>query len=206
MPEAKIFSRIASHYIKTIMTAPTDEQLVEGFKVTGDIRCFDALAERYVARIRAMIYPIVLNHADADDLTQETLLRIVRFLPRFQVKSKFSTWLYRIALNTTFDFLRGNHRRPSIALADEAIEGLPAAGASPFDALHDRDRDRLIAEAMASLSPCLRAAITMVAIQGMSPGEAAEAAGCLKATIYRRLHDARRRLRKSLKQSGILWS
>lgn len=186
------------------MTELTDEQLVAEFKATGDLRCFDLLMLRHVARIRSMIYPMVLNHEDADDLTQETFLKIVNALPRYRGQAKFTTWMYRIALNTAIDFIRGNHRRPVTAANVPAVELAADKSASPSDALDLRERDRAIEEAIAALPPRLRAAITLVAIHGLSPGEAAKTAGCLKATMYRRLHDARGRLDAKLKTSGIL--
>lgn len=186
------------------MTDFTDEQLIEAFNATGNLQYFDALAERHTAGIRATIYPMVLNHEDTDDLTQETLLKIVNALPRFRGQAKFTTWMYRIAIHVVFDFIRSNHRLPATCMAEEAIAQTADAAGSPSEMISVRERDRAIEEAIAALPPRLRAAITLVAIQGLSPGEAAKAAGCLKTTMYRRLHYARKTLDMKLKMSGIL--
>jgi RNA polymerase sigma-70 factor (ECF subfamily) len=180
------------------MTILADEQLVKQYVESGEMRHFDELVNRYVRKVRAMIYPIVLHDADADDLTQEVFLRVSNGLSRFRGEAQFSTWLYRIAMNTTHGFLRRKSRNPVATYEDPpevedamAPDRLAMAGESAV----------LVDRAMARLSPGLRTAITLVVLNGMSVSEAAHAEGCLTATMYWRIHEARRILKKELERN-----
>ena len=74
--------------------------------IKGDIPAFEALIRAYEGRIYHIALKALGNAEDAGDATQETLLKIYRFLPDFKGQSRFSTWVYRIAVNTCYDFLR----------------------------------------------------------------------------------------------------
>ena len=75
------------------MAQPSDEQLVERFRDSGDLGHFDELVRRHIGPVRRMAFSMVLNHADADDLTQEVFLRVARGIGNFRGQAKFSTWL-----------------------------------------------------------------------------------------------------------------
>ena len=175
----------------------TDEELAADYRASGDVRCVDTLVRRHIASVRAMIYPMVLNDADADDLTQQVFLRAAGGLGRFRGQALFSTWLYRIAVNTTRSFLSRNHRQP-VTSPDDLAEIAYAAAAGPREAAMATEDGVEIAAALASLSPSLRTALTLTAIQGMSVRDAAALDGCLAATMYWRVHEARRLMRKKL--------
>ncbi|MEI7879897.1 MAG: sigma factor [bacterium] len=76
-----------------------DEQLLDKYAELGELRYFDALTRRHVGKVRAMIYPMVLNDADADELTQDVFMRVVRNIHGFDRRAAFSTWLHQIAMN-----------------------------------------------------------------------------------------------------------
>ena len=84
----------------------SDEELVDDFQQTGEMRNLDELVHRHIGKVKAMIYPMVLNQADADEITQDVFIRMANGVTGFQNKAMFSTWLYRIAMNTTHSFLR----------------------------------------------------------------------------------------------------
>jgi RNA polymerase sigma-70 factor (ECF subfamily) len=178
------------------MGATGDEQLVSRYKETGEIRFFDELVRGHLGRVRSMVYPMVLNHADADEVTQEVFLRVVRSMDRFRQRTQFSSWLHRITMNTTYSFLRARSRRPITWHADPPRQ--EASQADPAAHLAGREHDGEIGEALRALSPKLRAAITLTAIQGMPVKDAARAAGCPVATLYWRVHEARKILKKRL--------
>lgn len=178
------------------MDGRSDENLVDGFRESGDLRCLDELVCRHVERVRAMIYPMVLNNADADELTQEVFLRAVTGLAGFRGKSRFSTWLHRIAINTTLSFLRRKGRSP--VESRENPPDSPDTAPGPGVSAETREMDAAASRALGSLSPALRSAIALTAIQGMSVKEAAAATGCLAATMYWRVHQARKILRNQL--------
>lgn len=178
------------------MGAMDDEQLVGRLRETGEIRFFDELVRRHIGKVRGMIYSIVLNHADADEVTQDVFLRVVRGIDRFKQRATFSSWLHRIAINTTYTFLKSRSRQRVTPYAEPPEQ--VALGTDPVGLLSGQERDGEVAAALAELSPKLRAAITLTALQGMSVEDAARAAGCPVATLYWRVHAARKRLKKSL--------
>ncbi len=180
----------------------TDEQLVREYQQTGAERCFEQLMDRHVRKVRGMVYAMVLNDHDADDLTQEVFLRAARNIGRFSGKAKFTTWLHRITMNAVYDFMRCRKRSRV-----EHREEIPDPGCkrpAPDAALVGSEATDGIHHAMSTLPPLLRSAISLTAIHGFSPGEAARVEKCLPATMYWRVHEARRRLRKDLR--GLLAS
>jgi RNA polymerase sigma-70 factor (ECF subfamily) len=182
------------------MAEITDEQLIDQYRDTGEMRWFNDLVTRHVGRIRAMVYPMVLNDADADELTQEIFMRVVKGLAGFSGKARFSSWLYRIAVNTANSFLRKRGTSP-IEHRSEPPDRADGSG-GPAENLSAVEMDGRIEKAMAGLSPSLRGAITLTAIQGMSVRDAARAQGCLRATMYWRVHAARRILKAKLNIEG----
>jgi len=174
----------------------SDEQLVDEFMESGELRHFDALVRRHIGRVRAMIYPMVLNNADADDLTQQVFLRVMNGISRFRRKASFSTWLYRITVNTTRSFLKQAWKR-KLEFTEEIPESADGRK-GPSAILEGQELNRQVSQALASLPDHLRMAITLTAINGMNAQEAASAEGCLVATMYWRLHEARKMLKHKL--------
>jgi len=179
------------------MAELNDEQLVDCFRTTEKMEHFDELVRRHIAKVRSMTYAMVLNDADADELTQEVFMRVVRSIQRFKRKARFSTWLHRITMNTTYGFLKKRGRSPLAQVVE--LPDQPDPIGDPSDAVARNETESRVNEALASLSPPLRAAITLTAIQGMSPADAARAEGCLTATMYWRIHEARRLMRAKLR-------
>lgn len=179
-----------------ITSDSSDEGLIADFKRRGDRTCLEIIIKRHIGKVRAMIYHMVLNDADADDLTQEVFVRMVHAISGFRKKSGFPTWLYRIAMNATISFLRKKQRLPVTTETD--LAGLIDSAALPHDKVSANETDGLITKALSSLSPRLRAAISLTAIHGLEVAEAARIEGCALATIYWRIHHARRLLRKKL--------
>ena len=180
------------------MDGNADEELVEMFRDSGETRHFDELVARHIKKVRQMIYPMVLNDADADELTQEVFLRVVRHLDSFNAKSSFRTWLHRIVMNTTYSFLK-KVGKAKVEIRSEVPE-LVAREGCPVDAVAANELDRDITLALSSLKPTLRAALTLVSIHGMTPSEAAQTEGCVVATMYWRVHEARRLLKEQLRR------
>ena len=174
---------------------PDDEKIVARFQESGDTELLDALVRRHVPGVRNMIYAMVLNTADADDLTQETFVRAIRGIAGFRRRARFSTWLYRIAMNTTRSFLSRKRRSPVLYRENPAESSTSPNAATDNDAL-----DPAIHAALASLSPRLRAAIVLTGIRGLRAREAARVEGCSAATLYWRLHQARKILRERLRE------
>jgi RNA polymerase sigma-70 factor (ECF subfamily) len=181
----------------TSLADASDEQLVAAYQQSGDADAVAELVSRHVAGVRRVVFPMVLDETVADDLTQEALLRALRGLPKFRGKAAFSTWLHRVALNTTYDYLKRKKHSPveyRREVPDSAGAGTGATGSAELAEL-----DAHIQAALADLSPKLRAAIVLTAFQQWDAQQAARVEGCTVATMYWRIHEARKQLRSKLK-------
>jgi RNA polymerase sigma-70 factor, ECF subfamily len=178
------------------MSELPDAALAVQYQETGDVAHLEELVSRHIGSVRRLIHSIVLNAADADELTQDVFRKVMQGIQDFNGKAQFSTWLRRITLNTTYSFLRRRKASPVETREDppDAMDRL----ARPDGELVRHELAAEIEAAMASLSPKLRAAIALTALQGLDVREAARAEGCLAATMYWRIHEARRLLRRKL--------
>src|SRR5450631_722341 len=136
----------------------------------GNAEAFDELVTRYRIRIFAMIYNMVHNEQDAWDLAQDSFLKAWKSIKRFQGKSSFYTWIYRIVMNVTIDWLRkkqvkgtGTEFDDSVQLKeiDPASRTSPQAEALPHERMERNEVRARIDAAIAQLSPEHRAVILM---------------------------------------------
>jgi len=178
-----------------------DEPLVDLAR-NGQPEAFMELVRRHRERIFAMIYGLTRDRADAEDLTQETFLTAYRALPRFRQKSSFYTWVYRIAVNTSLNFLKKRSREKgratfdeNVAAGDQATRAIP----SPEETSVQSELEAKLAEAVEALPPLFKAAFLMVVNQGLSHAEAARILGCTENTVSWRMHKARKLLQAKMR-------
>jgi RNA polymerase sigma-70 factor (ECF subfamily) len=173
----------------------------------GDTEAFDELVTRYRTRVFGMIYNMVHSEQDAWDLAQDSFLKVWKSIGRFRGQSSFYTWIYRIVMNVTIDWLRkkqvkgGTEFDDAIQLTqiDPASKTLPKTEALPHKAM-ERDEIRVrIEKAIAQLSPEHRAVILMKEIDDMQYHEIAEALECSIGTVMSRLFYARKKLQGLLR-------
>jgi RNA polymerase sigma-70 factor (ECF subfamily) len=174
----------------------------------GDTEAFDALVTQYRARVFGMIYNMVHSEQDAWDLAQDSFLKAWRSIGRFRSQSSFYTWIYRIVMNVTIDWLRKKQVKGGGAEFDDAIQltqiepasrTVPKKEALPHQAM-ERDEIRArIEKAIDQLSPEQRAVILMKEIDEMQYHEIAEALGCSIGTVMSRLFYARKKLQNLLR-------
>src|SRR6202049_15190 len=162
----------------------------------GDTEAFDQLVTRYRTRVFAMIYNMVHNEQDAWDLAQDSFVKAWKSIGRFRGRSSFYTWIYRIVMNVSIDWLRRKQVKGAGTEVNDAIqlrEIEPASRTSPkADPLpHERmERSEIrarIDNAIAQISPATRAVILMKEIEEMQYHEIAEALGCSIGTVVSRL-------------------
>jgi RNA polymerase sigma-70 factor (ECF subfamily) len=185
----------------------TDEALVLRVQ-SGDSAAYDELVTRHRGRIFSMIRQMVKNEADAWDLSQEVFIKAWKALPRFEVKAKFSTWLYRIAHNSVYDWARRKRPEAGDELNEEifrsgsidpASRTTPGAADRPDESQH-RDELRIkIEAALNELSPAHREVVLLKDVQGLAYKEIAEVMECSIGTVMSRLHYARQKLQTLLK-------
>ena len=175
---------------------------------TGDTQAFDQLVSRYRSRVFGMIYNMVRNEQDAWDLAQDSFVKAWKSIGRFRGQSSFYTWIYRIVMNVTIDWLRKKQVKGTGTEFDDSVqlkEIDPASRTSPRAAPlpHERmERDEVRARidaAIAQLSPEHRAVILMKETEDMQYHEIAEALGCSIGTVMSRLFYARKKLQSSLR-------
>ncbi len=174
----------------------------------GETAAFDQLVGRYRTRVFGMIYNMVHNEQDAWDLSQDSFLKAWKSIGRFRGQSSFYTWIYRIVMNVTIDWLRKKQVKGTGAEFDDAIQlqeidpasrTVPKADALPHQRMvHGEIRER-INEAIAQLSPEHRAVILMKETDEMQYHEIAEALGCSIGTVMSRLFYARKKLQNMLR-------
>lgn len=184
---------------------PEDAELVRRCQA-GRHEAFERLVVRYRGRIYAIIMNMTGNDADAWDLSQDVFLKAWKALPRFEARSQFYTWLYRIAHNVTYDWLRKRKIGPGTEF-DDALGQTPAAGAvtvpqgslSPDERLRNKEVGARIEEALKELSPEHRAVVLLKEVDGLSYQEIADTVGCSPGTVMSRLFYARKRLQTLLR-------
>ena len=140
---------------------------------------------------------MVLDESVADDLTQEVFLRALRSLSGFRHQASFSTWLCRVALNTTYSYLKAARNSPIRYCADLSEDR--SREPSPEGRVLEAELDGQIRAALSELSPKLRAAIVLTSLEELDVKEAARIEGCTTATMYWRIHHARKKLRHRLR-------
>src|SRR4051812_20525091 len=171
----------------------------------GDLNAYDQLVQRYQERIYATVYHMTSNHEDANDLAQEAFIKGFQALKSFKGGSSFYTWVYRIAVNKTINFLKQRKNRSQMSLND-----------LDFNAEHDPDLVALISdktprreaalselqeklnEGMQKLSESHRLVVTLHDVQGLSHEEIATIMGCNIGTVRSRLFYARQQLQAHL--------
>ena len=188
---------------------PTPEQLEEQNLVKkarhGDLGAYDELVRRNQERIYATIYHMTSNHEDANDLAQETFIKAYQALKSFKGGASFYTWVYRIAVNKTINFLKQRNRRAQMSLneVDFNAENDPDLVALVSDKTPRREaalgelQEKLNA-AMQKLSDTHRLAVILHDVQGLPHEEIAEIMGCNIGTVRSRLFYARQQLQAYL--------
>jgi RNA polymerase sigma-70 factor (ECF subfamily) len=167
----------------------------------GDSAAFGVLVERYQRRVVGVAQAVVHNQDDAIELAQETFVRAYENLSKFESRSSFSTWLYRIAANLAIDFWRreGRHVVLHGEDADNEIAKLPTVTGDSFKEVSRSELSARLKQALEELTPEHRAVILLREVEGMSYDEISDVLQCPRGTVMSRLHYARTHLRKILK-------
>ncbi len=173
----------------------------------GDMGAFTELVERYQRPITNFCQRMVLSREDAEDLAQESFVRIHRYLDRLTPSAKFSTLLFGIARNLALNFIRDSGRRGrgvTYSLTDENMQekSLQDESLRPDRSARLREIDKVIEEGMALLSPKHREVLVLRELNGLDYNSIAEIVKCRKGTVKSRIARARRQLRLHLERLG----
>jgi len=183
----------------------TDEELV-ALSIQGDVDSFNQLVVRWERPIYALAYRVLGREDEARDIVQDTFLRAFRGIGNFRGQAKFSSWVYRIALNLCRDWIRRERRAP-IAPTPEGVDIIElAAEQGPAESIEDlvarHDMSRVVAKAMATLPEEQRTAIILKEYHGMTFQEIADLQGCPLSTVKTRLYQGLSVLRRHLQAEG----
>lgn len=183
----------------------TEEQVLVQRARDGELAAYDELIQRYQERIYATVYHMTANHEDANDLAQETFIKAFKALNSFKGDSSFYTWIYRIAVNKTINFLKQRRNRTHMSLNDV-----------DFNVEHDPDmvalvshntphREARISElqeklnaALLKLSEVHRMVVVLHDVQGVPHEEIGKMMNCNVGTVRSRLFYARQQLQALL--------
>jgi RNA polymerase sigma-70 factor (ECF subfamily) len=182
-----------------------DLQLVERVRA-GDKQAFGVLVEKYRRKLLRLLYRMVRDPDEIEDIAQETFIKAYRALPQFRGDAAFYTWLYRIGVNTAKNHLAAKGRTMR-TLSDQAIndedepdERLMAQDIStPDSELLSKQVAYAVNEAVDALPDELRQAITLREIEGMSYEEIADAMACPIGTVRSRIFRAREAIATKLR-------
>ena len=187
----------------------TDDELVAR-AMGGDAESFNQLILRWERPIYALAYRVIGREEDARDVCQETFLRAFRALPGFKRQAKFSSWIYRIALNLCRDWIRRQRRAPVMQMPEGVDPGELVAERGPVESIEDlvgrRQLSEVVEEAMALLPEEQRTAIILKEYHGMTFQEIADMQGCPLSTVKTRLYQGLTVLRRHLEKNGRLSS
>jgi RNA polymerase sigma-70 factor (ECF subfamily) len=184
----------------------TDEELVAR-SIAGDASSFNELIQRWERPIYALAYRQIGREEDARDVCQETFLRAYRALNGFRGQAKFSSWLYRIALNLCRDWIRRERRTPVVQVPEDVDLFDLAASREPSESIEDRvaraDLARAVEHAMTLLPEEQRTAIILKEYHGLTFQEIADVVGCPLSTVKTRLYQGLTVLRRELGRTGV---
>jgi RNA polymerase sigma-70 factor (ECF subfamily) len=187
----------------------TDDELVAR-SMGGDAESFNQLILRWERPIYALAYRVIGREEDARDVCQETFLRAFRALPGFKGQAKFSSWLYRIALNLCRDWIRRQRRAPVMQMPEGIDPGELIADRGPVESIEElvarRQLSGVVEEAMALLPEEQRTAIILKEYHGMTFQEIADMQGCPLSTVKTRLYQGLTVLRRHLEKNGQMSS
>jgi RNA polymerase sigma-70 factor (ECF subfamily) len=179
----------------------------------GDPRAFGVLVERYQGRAYRLALRILRSEEGARDAVQEAFVKAYTSLGRFEGRSSFFTWLYRLVTNQCIDMRRREHaERRADWSESEGLEeaALPiaadaelAAPVLPVDEALRKELRTQLAEAIDALPEAARETLLLREVDGLSYAEIAEAQGIPRGTVMSRLHYARRRLQDLLRGAGV---
>ncbi len=173
-----------------------EKQLIENVINKSCHKSFAIIMNDNFDKIRLFISRMVFNAHDADDIVQETFVIAYQKLSTFNQNSQLSTWLHRIAYNKTCEYIRKDKKKGSQIDIDTITE--MSTNITGETLINSREQYKEITDIVLSLPEKLRAVIIMITIENKEVDEVAEILECPKATVYWRLHKARKKLKKML--------
>jgi RNA polymerase sigma-70 factor (ECF subfamily) len=170
----------------------------------GDVAAFEQLSGAYADRLFMLLLRLLGDRGEAEDVAQEVMLRAWQGISRFQGRSSYFTWLYRIAINEANRALAKRARHPeSLPIGPQELRLTASPADDPSRQAENRELRLALASALSGLPPPLRTAIVLRDVEGFSTQEAAEIAGITQAAFKSRLHQARLQVRAAVGDDAL---
>ncbi|MGC4116467.1 MAG: RNA polymerase sigma factor [Myxococcales bacterium] len=188
-----------------------DEKLMLAYKA-GDVRSFEELVRRHRGAVYNFLFRLSNNRQRAEDLLQETWLKVVRSAGTYEAKAKFTTWVYTIARNLCMDAIRKDSYRKADSLDATSGEGederalsekVASADAQPDRTAHAASLRPVLAKAISRLPPEQREVFVLREYHGVQFKDIAEVTGVPENTVKSRMRYALESLRKFLAEAGV---
>jgi len=178
--------------------------------LAGDVGAYDTLVVRYQQRLYALIYNMTSNHEDTNDLLMEVFNKVYRSLGKYKKNSSFYTWIYRVAVNHTLNFLQKNKkRRKDMSLNDLSMDSemerefQDLKAQTGDEAAELDDLKNKLNESLQKLSEEHRTVVVLYDIDGMSHGDIAKTLKCSEGTVRSRLHYAHKNLQQFMREYRV---
>ena len=184
--------------------APVHDLTLVSEVLEGNQLSFQLLVERYQDKLFSIVRHYTRNPVEVEDIVQEALLKVYKRLDSFQQQSSFSTWLYRVTVNTALDFLKRCGRNPVRAVEDPEVvvaEGAPPRIAAPDANMEKEEIARITHEVLLELPEIFHKVIVMREFEGLAYQEIADILGISIGTVESRLFRARARFKQHLLRS-----
>lgn len=172
----------------------------------GESQCYSEIVSRYKGAIYSLCYRMTQNKQEAEDLSQETFIKAYQNLKKYNPKYKFSSWILKIATNTTIDHLR--KRRPETLLLEEEIQSKQEGASAEVVFFHHQNK-KLIEEAIQKLPADYRILVILYHHHGLSYQDIADILKLPMSKVKNRLHRGRNLLKeqlKGIKEEGAQWT
>jgi RNA polymerase sigma-70 factor (ECF subfamily) len=180
---------------------PSDDELIVKAQ-EGDLRSFDLLVKRYQRKVYFLAYRMVKGHDAADDIAQETFINAYSAIKSFKIGYSFYTWLYRICMNLSINYLKRQKFVISESQFEEETSPLEreAPGADPSNHLALKELEDKIEKAIDTLPPKFKAVLVLRVYEDLSYEEIAKTLRISMGTVMSRLFRARERMQEMLKE------
>lgn len=179
-----------------------DSELVARWQA-GDGQAFELLVRRHEQRVFRLLLRMMGSREEAEDVAQETFLRLHRYGHRFRSEALFSTFVYRVAINAALNrrrsLGRARDRHSKLEVRQAAGDDLPQTPRDPEDAAIGAETSARVRRAIDRLAPALRFPVVLYDIEGLPYGEIARVLGIREGTVKSRIHRARQALRSELR-------
>lgn len=178
----------------------SEDELVEKV-LKGDQASFELLLQPHRQGLLNMAYRMTGNLEEAKEVCQEALIKIYRYLIKFKKGKSFKSWIYKITLNSTYDFLRRKKKYDDIVESQKGV--LPVAGLDPERQLMNREIKEKIEASLQNLSPKEKAVFLLRDGEGFSVEETSEVLGSSSISVRTHLSRARQKIRAQFEKIGL---